>query len=101
MNLYGDNKLNTKLLDRSALRLRQDTQYPWDGSVRITLEACKSEPFEIRLRIPEWAEGSAVRINGKDSGTRVEPGSFAVIKRRWKADDVVELNMPMDETVKN
>ena len=96
INLYGGNRLDTKLLDGSEIKLKQESQYPWDGTVKIIIEYCKDEPFEMMLRIPEWAQGSKIRVNGKDAGVEVIPGTFARIERRWKAGDVVELDMPME-----
>ncbi|VGO21733.1 glycoside hydrolase family 127 protein [Pontiella sulfatireligans] len=96
VNLYGSNKLETQLLDGSALKLTQQTDYPWNGAVKLTVDECKAEAFEIMLRIPEWAEGAALQVNGADAGVDVAPGTFAKIEREWRAGDVVELDMPMD-----
>ena len=96
VNLYGGNELNTTMLDGSTLKLKQETDYPWDGTVKITVEACKARPFEMMLRIPEWADGAGIRVNGKAAGVDVEAGTFATLKRAWKAGDVVELDIPME-----
>lgn len=96
VNLYGGNQLNTKLSDGSALKLKQETNYPWDGAVKITMEACKAQPFDLMLRVPEWAEGTRLTINGKKTDVSVEAGKFAVVNRAWKAGDVVELDIPME-----
>ncbi|WP_372896692.1 glycoside hydrolase family 127 protein, partial [Stieleria sp.] len=55
VNLYGGNRLDTTLLDGSTLKLTQDTHYPWEGAVKLTIQSCKPTPFEIMLRIPDWA----------------------------------------------
>jgi len=96
VNLYGGNKLATQLLDGSEIKLRQDTQYPWDGDVKITVQECKDGPFEMLLRIPEWAEGTRIILNGKTASVEAEPGSYARIKRHWKTSDVIALDIPMD-----
>lgn len=96
VNLYGGNKLNTQLRDGSALKLTQETAYPWKGAVKITIDACKDAPFELMLRIPEWAEGSKILLNGQDADVTIQPGSFAKIERKWQAGDVIQLDMPMD-----
>lgn len=95
INLYGSNKLETTLLDGSALKLSQKSNYPWDGAVEVTLEEAKSEPFEITLRIPAWAKGSTLTING-ESLANVTSGSFAKIERQWSTGDVISLHMPME-----
>ncbi len=95
VNLYGSNKLTTKLVDGTTLRLTQSTHYPWDGAVALTVEECKAEAFEILLRIPEWATESAVTINGEDLGIEAVPGQFVRIERQWVAGDTIALAMPM------
>lgn len=95
INLYGGNKLNTKLLDGSNIQLKQETQYPWDGEVKITMQKCKKEPFEIMLRIPEWAEGTKITVNGKAVAIGEKPGTYAKVERKWKEGDVVSLAMQM------
>ncbi|MDZ8117774.1 glycoside hydrolase family 127 protein [Pontiella agarivorans] len=96
VNLYGANQLSTHLQDGSALKLRQQTDYPWDGSVTITMEECKADAFDLYLRIPEWAENATLSVNGEAAGVAVKGGEFAVLSRAWKTGDTVELNLPMD-----
>jgi DUF1680 family protein len=96
VNLYGGNKLDTKLLDGSRIQLTQETQYPWEGAVRITVESCKDKPFEMMLRIPEWAQGTKVWLNEKEVAVEVKPGTYSRITRGWKKGDVITLDMPME-----
>lgn len=95
VNLFGGNKLNTHLLDGSAIQLTQETQYPWEGAVKLTVNECKSSAFEILLRIPDWAEGSTIKVNGKDVGVKIVTGTYTKIERTWKKGDVITLDMPM------
>lgn len=96
VNLYGGNKLSTHLLDGSALQLFQETRYPWEGSVKIVLQECKKDPFDMLIRIPDWAEGSSLMVNGTDAGTAVSAGHYAKLSRKWKKGDEITLNMPME-----
>ncbi|WP_282039500.1 glycoside hydrolase family 127 protein [Saccharicrinis aurantiacus] len=96
VNLYGGNKLNTTLLDGSKLELEQVTKYPWEGRVDITINKAKKAAFDVMVRIPNWAEGTKVLVNGKDAGVAVEAGKFATINRAWKKGDVLTVDMPMD-----
>ena len=88
--LYGENKL-----DLGDLRLRQETKYPWDGRIQITIEKAPPEEFSLKLRIPAWAKNAAATLNGKPLAEVLEPVSFFQIHRQWSADDVVELDLPM------
>lgn len=96
VNLYGGNELSTHLPDGSELVLKQETGYPWEGNVKISLEKCKNTPFEILLRIPEWADGSSILVNGERSDLAALPGTYVKIERKWKKGDILELTMPMD-----
>lgn len=98
VNLYGSNNLDTMLRDGSPIKLSQDTEYPWKGLVKITIEDCKDSAFEIAVRIPGWATGSKVAVNGEDAGIEVVPGTFAKINRVWKKGDTITVDMPMEAT---
>ena len=67
--------------------------------MKLTIESCKTEPFEIRLRIPDWAKGSTVQVNGESIAADVRAGAFTVIERNWMAGDVITLDLPMEVTL--
>ena len=96
VNLYGGNTLKTRLLDGSAVQLRQETGYPWDGAVTITVESCKAASFEIMLRIPAWADRASIRVNGRVVGVEANPGTFTITERSWEAGDAVILDVLME-----
>ena len=93
---YAGNVFNGALLDGSRVTLTQETDYPWDGKIVITVDqADTSEPFAIRVRIPGWASEATATINGVASANAPEPGQYLFMKRVWRANDVIELNLPM------
>ena len=55
VNLYGGSSLETKLADGEEIKLSQETDYPWNGRVRIKIEKCGAGTFALKLRIPGWA----------------------------------------------
>jgi uncharacterized protein len=79
----------------AQLSLTQKSQYPLDGNVKFEIAASKPTEFAIRLRIPAWAEGAAISVNGKPVQTSGEPGKFATIRRSWKKGDRIEMELPM------
>ncbi|MBX6311658.1 MAG: glycoside hydrolase family 127 protein [Isosphaeraceae bacterium] len=95
VHLYGGSTLDTTLEGGGRLRLTQETDYPWDGRVTITIAAAPARPLTVRLRIPGWAEGATVRLNGEPACGRVEPGSYFELKRPWAPGDVLTLTLPM------
>ncbi len=96
VNLFGGNRLASRLPDGSEIKLHQESNYPWEGDVKITIDACKPDPFEFLIRIPGWAEHCTLLVNGKESGAETKPGTFAKIHRAWNARDTIELKLPMD-----
>jgi uncharacterized protein len=75
------------------VKLKQETEYPWDGRVKITIEAAPADEVSLFVRVPGWAAGAALRVNDKPA--EVAPGRYAEIRRVWKAGDVVELALPL------
>lgn len=98
VNLYGSGTLATKFAG-APLRLRQTTEYPWDGRVQIVVEACPADEVTLRLRIPGWAESATLRVNGEASDVKLTPGTYAELRRAWTPGDVVALDLPMPATV--
>ncbi len=96
VNLFGGNQLETGLLDGSRIKLIQETNYPWEGAITITLKECKSTPFELLIRIPDWAVGAKIQLNGESTDVEIIPGHFAKIKRSWSAGDILSLYLPLE-----
>jgi DUF1680 family protein len=95
VNLYGGNVLDTELPDGSRIRLIQETDYPWDGTIKIVLEDVPAKEFSVFLRIPGWATGSIVKVNNKLTGDNLKTEQYFEVKRKWSAGDVIELILPM------
>ncbi|MBB3699945.1 glycoside hydrolase family 127 protein [Flammeovirga yaeyamensis] len=96
VNMYGGNRLETKLEDGSDIILNQVTNYPWEGAVNITVEKAKKKPFDMMLRIPDWAHGTTVKVNGEAVESEVVAGKFTTVNRKWKKGDIITIDMPMD-----
>jgi len=96
VHLYGGNALRTKLPDASPVALTQETNYPWDGRVRITVTQAPARPCALKLRIPAWAERATLKVNGKTVAASARPGAYATVRRHWSVGDVVELDLPLE-----
>ncbi|HEY3415001.1 MAG TPA: beta-L-arabinofuranosidase domain-containing protein [Armatimonadota bacterium] len=95
INLYNSSTIRTRL-PCGTVAVRQETDYPVSGGVRLTVNPETPGAFPLRLRIPSWARGTSVTVNGRPlAAARVRPGSYAVVNRRWKRGDSVSLNLPM------
>ena len=110
VNLFLGGEATIETTD-NTVKLTQETEYPWDGRVRITVEPEESDQFAILVRIPGWARNEAVpsdlyrfqdtvpgraaiRVNGKRVSPAIEKG-YARIERRWEGGDTIDLDLPM------
>jgi uncharacterized protein len=77
--------------------LRQETRFPDEAGTRLVIQAKSPAAFVLNVRIPYWAEGASVTINGKPfpPKEKMTPSSYAKIERTWKNGDVVEVKLPM------
>lgn len=92
--LYGPSAVTAQVAGGATVRLRQETNYPFDETIRFVVETERPVAFPLHLRIPAWAQQAALRLNG-DAGPATEAGSIARIERTWQDGDVVELHLPM------
>lgn len=79
--------------DAGAWTVRQETAYPRHGSVRVTVEHAPSGECLLAIRIPAWADGAAVGINGEP--VAVAPGGYAQMRRAWRPGDTIDLTLPL------
>lgn len=94
-NLYGGSRLETPLRNGGKVKLTQVSDYPWDGSVKFSIELAPKKAFTLFLRIPEWCDNARLVVNGESIQTSLKPNSYARIDRIWKKGDSVELVMDM------
>jgi hypothetical protein len=86
------------VLRGTPIHVVEETDYPFRGTVRLTINPSAPQSFPLQLRIPGWASGAAIKVNGQ-SVPAPEPGSFARIERTWKTGDRVEIVFPMNPRV--
>jgi len=111
-----------KLDNGRTVKLTQETRYPWDGAVKMTVNPDTNSKLTINVRIPEWAQGRAVpgdlysyvdalqsrespgvqlKVNGKAvplDAQHTQQG-FASVRAVWKKGDTVEMHLPLNVRV--
>ena len=97
--LYAANETKAKVADGKEVTLTQTTNYPFDETVAITIAAENDVEFPLYLRIPEWAKGVGVAVNGENQAIEAAEGKYVRLNRTWKNGDKVELTMPMTAEV--
>jgi uncharacterized protein len=94
LHLYDSSVLNWHLENGMELKIRQNTNYPWDGSVEIALAPAQPTEFTLFVRIPGWTDSAKVAVNGKVV-VGATSGQYLPIRRRWTAGDTVTLQFNM------
>jgi len=99
INLYSGNNLNTTLKDGSPFAMTQETNYPWDGKVRMTITQSTSKNTSVYLRIPEWCKKATVLVNGKMIYSNLKGGKYQSVQRTWHKGDRIDLILDMPATL--
>ncbi len=99
LNLYGGNTLKTHLNDGSELNLTEETNYPWNGNIKLRINDTENKEFSIFLRIPGWCHAAKILVNGKPFSTTIENGKYAAVKRKWNKGDQLQLILEMPVTM--
>jgi len=79
----------------AALSLTQEGEYPYDEQVAFTLTSSQPTELTLHFRIPAWAQGASIAVNGKRQAGLAIPGQFAAIRREWRSGDRVDLELPL------
>src|SRR6266705_462690 len=98
LHLYDNSDLDWHLENGTGLKVTQETNYPWDGGVKVGITPAKTAEFTFHLRIPGWAEHAQVAVNGK-TVTGAKPGEYLPIQRRWAPGDVIHAQFEMTPQV--
>ncbi len=108
VNLFIGSTINVEKVAGTDVQMVQKTDYPWSGDVSITVNPAKSKKFSVRIRVPDRSVSelyagapacdgiTSLSVNGKTIKPNIEKG-YAVIKRKWKAGDRIELKLPMTD----
>ena len=114
-NLYVNlfiNSNTTLNVHNKPVRIVQQNNYPWDGALKFTVLPKGTDAFNLMIRIPGWAQNEAmpsdlytftnnsdkkvvIKVNGQPILFTIDKG-YAVVKKSWKKNDVVEVNLPME-----
>jgi DUF1680 family protein len=94
VNLYGPGRAGFAFADGTAATLEQQTDYPASDIVEVAVDVDRARRFALRLRIPQWAAGARVHVDGQEVED-VVPGTYCTIDRLWRRGDRVVLSLPM------
>lgn len=97
LNLFIASELNWK---EKGVKIKQETTFPNEEQTKLTITEGKSK-FNLLVRYPSWVKEGALKIvvNGKNVNYTNKPSSYISINRKWKKGDVVQIMLPMHNTV--
>ena len=93
--MYSASEVRVKVGDGTLVRIAEETQYPFEDTIRFKLSSDKAVTFPLYLRLPAWCAAPQVSVNGVASAINSKQGKFVRIEREWKNGDVVTLRLPM------
>ncbi|MBN2487149.1 MAG: glycoside hydrolase family 127 protein [Bacteroidales bacterium] len=91
---YAPCMVNARVGDSIAVTITENTDYPFEEQIRLTVEIGSPTKFPLKLRIPEWCKNPEILVNGQPQPA-VVPGSYFTIDKTWANNDVVVINLPM------
>jgi len=111
INLFVSNEATVALSDQTV-KVKQQTNYPWEGKAEISLNPSKNSSFTVKLRIPGWARNEvapgglysylnstkspfSVKVGGENAGVITSDG-YLTITRNWNDGDKIEIDFPME-----
>ncbi len=95
IHLYGQSEARFDM-EGVPVVVKQRTQYPWDGRIRVSVEPDATCAFTLALRIPGWCRNASVKVNGRTEALAdLMKNGYAHITRTWNKRDVLELELPM------
>jgi DUF1680 family protein len=91
---YAPATIHAELEPGRRVALRMETDYPWQGQVRLTIGQTDGLPWILGLRLPGWREEASIQVNGEpvEAPAKVD---FVTVERVWRKGDTIELDFPM------
>ena len=93
--LYNACNVTAKVGDGTAVTLKEETHYPFDDKIKITVATSKDVNFPLYIRIPKWCNDAAIFVNGEKVNNTNKAATYTRIEKLWKEGDVVQVEFPM------
>jgi hypothetical protein len=92
---YGPSQVTATVTGGVPVTIAEETEYPFRKDIHFNVSPATPATFPVELRIPAWAAGATVRVNGKPA-SGVKPGAFYKLERKWTQGDTIDLVLPME-----
>ena len=94
---YGPSTVNAKVANNVDVTIKEETNYPFEENIKLTVDIASSTSFPIKLRIPGWCKNPIIKVNGV-AIENVRTGVFHTINRTWNKNDVIDIEFPAEIT---
>ncbi|HSB02318.1 MAG TPA: hypothetical protein VLE49_16830, partial [Anaerolineales bacterium] len=91
---YTNMEISQRLGEHNSIALKLETEYPWDGRVKITVAECAEQQWKLALRVPGWCQTFSMKVNHQEARENLQKG-YVTVERVWKAGDVVQIEFAM------
>lgn len=99
--LFNTCDARIKVADGKEIVIRETTDYPFDTRIGFVMEMKDDGVnFPFYIRIPKWTRNATVKVNGQDMDEDLQAGKYLCIDREWKNGDRVEVDFPMEVSVR-
>jgi DUF1680 family protein len=97
VNLYGASEFETELPGIGKVKLAQETEYPWNGRIRIKILSAPEKEFALKLRIPGWAKDAQTSVNLRPVAAGILPAAtYTELRHIWKSGDIIDLDLRIE-----
>ena len=97
---YGPSEVTAKVAEGVDISIKQETDYPFNGKIKMLVKLSETAVFALKFRIPAWCNKAEIRVNNKEI-FRPEAAQFLDIFRQWQDGDIIEIDFPMEVRVSN
>lgn len=94
--LYNACKAKVKVGNGTEVTIQEQTNYPFEETIRFTLTTPENVTFPLYLRIPSWCKNASITVNGEKLNADLIAGKYARITREWSDADEIVLTVPME-----
>ena len=97
--VYSPSEVTARAGDGAQVRIEEDTHYPFDEQIRLTIHTDRAAKFPLYLRVPGWCEQAKVLLDGVRLDVAPGAGKYLRVDRPWRDGDVIVLNLPMKVSI--
>lgn len=94
--LYNACKAKVKVGNGTEVTIQEQTNYPFEETIRFTLTTPENVTFPLYLRVPSWCKNASITVNGEKLNADLIAGKYARITREWSDADEIVLTVPME-----